>query len=200
VTPDRLEEALTEMRSSIQKQVAEGFRSEEEIASNISEMIADEYKDILTTKDSLFHAKRITREAFKNHAKLQASWPSETDCDRLDRAFAALENLGIIARQDFTCCTNCGSAEIRDEIEDARAAGRTVRGYTFYHMQDTERAAEGLGLYLAYGSTERSTDAALGVASKIVAMLEEYGFETTWDGTLQTRIYVSIDWKRRRSL
>ncbi|MEK8107840.1 hypothetical protein NKG94_27655 [Micromonospora sp. M12] len=31
------------------------------------------------------------------------------------------------------------------------AAGRTGRGYAFYHRQDAENAVDGSGLYVAYG-------------------------------------------------
>jgi len=34
----------------------------------------------------------------------QREWPSVTDCDRLDRAFADLNGRGIVARQNFACC------------------------------------------------------------------------------------------------
>lgn len=48
-----------------------------------------------------------------------------------------------MARQNFTCCQTCGLAEIDDEIEVVRAEGRPVRGYAFFHQQDTAGAVEG---------------------------------------------------------
>ena len=59
----------------------------------------------------------------------------------LNRAFAALEEEGVIARQNFTCCGTCASAEIWDEIDDSRE----WKGYIYFHQQDAEaslRAAE----------------------------------------------------------
>src|SRR5688572_15370981 len=50
---------------------------------------------------------------------LEAAWTGSTDCDRLNKAFADLEERGVICRQDFTCCGTCGVAEIGAELNDA---------------------------------------------------------------------------------
>src|SRR4029079_1351153 len=83
-----------------------------------------------------------TDKAFAAHLDAQREWPSVTDCDRLDRAFADLNGRGIVARQNFACCSNCGHAEIGEEIDAEKERGTKVIGYTFFHLQDTERAAE----------------------------------------------------------
>jgi len=72
-----------------------------------------------------------------------------------------------------------------------------VRGYTFYHMQGTESAVEGYGLYLYYGAVEVGEGPALRVANSIVDALQRHGLKTTWDGTSSTAIKVQLDWKRR---
>ena len=128
----------------------------------------------------------------------QASWPAETDCDRLDRAFAELEQQGIVARQNFSDCGTCGVAEIPDEIKAAEKSGRKVRGYVFYHMQDTESAAGGHGLYLNYGSIHSDDSASLKVAGEVVEALKRHRLKTEWNGTIEQRIGVKLDWKRRR--
>lgn len=129
----------------------------------------------------------------------QASWPTPTDCDRLDAAFAALEQGGIVCRQHFSCCGTCGAAEIWDEIDTARGAGLDVRGYAFYHVQDTEAAVEGYGLYLNYGAVEDDEAPALAIAHEIVTTLEQHGLRVHWDGQWSRRISISLDWKRRRA-
>jgi hypothetical protein len=65
-------------------------------------------------------------------------------------------------------------------------------------MQDTERAAEGDGLYLNYGACEDGEEAALAVANDIVTQLTAHGLRTEWNGSWNQRIAVSLDWKRRR--
>ena len=94
-------------------------------------------------------------------------------------------------------CTNCGSAEIWEEMEEAARTGIKVRGYAFYHMQDTDRAAEGGGIYLAYGAITEGSEHALLVAHEIVATLIRHKLKTDWDGTFENRIGVALDWKRR---
>src|SRR5881392_1615750 len=49
------------------------------------------------------HGERFTHEQIQAHVSEQAGWPVQTDCDRLDAAFADLEQAGIIARHDFSC-------------------------------------------------------------------------------------------------
>ncbi len=142
-------------------------------------------------------ADRLTREAVEAHLRDQATWPEITDCDRLDDALDELTRHGIVCRQNFTCCGNCGVTEIGDEMEVERRAGRNVRGYAFYHMQDTESAAEGCGLYLHYGAVAQGETAALGVGREIIAALTAHGLATRWNGRSDTRLKVELDWKRR---
>lgn len=137
--------------------------------------------------------------AIESQAEAEQTWAEATDCDRLEAAFAELEHRGVVARQNFTCCGTCGSSEIWDEIQDTADQGGAVRGYTFFHEQDTESAVEGYGLYLAYGATEEGESAALAVAGEIVTVLEAHGLAPDWDGDWNKRIHVPLDWKRRRS-
>ena len=137
-------------------------------------------------------------EALAEHKREQASWTAPTDCDRLDAAFAALEKSGIVARQNFSCCGSCGAGEIVDEMETVQEAGATVRGYVFYHEQDTDGAVERGGLYLNYGSAEEEEMPALRIGHEIVAALQQQGLTVVWDGTWEKRIHVDLDWQRRR--
>jgi uncharacterized protein DUF6891 len=124
------------------------------------------------------------------HLEAQRTWPERTDNDRLDDAFRALEEERIVARQDFSCCRNCGSGEIN---EVARAYPRPA-GYVFYHAQDTERAAEGGGLHLAYGPGQFGEL----VGTKIVETVRAAGLRVDWPGSLDKRIHVRLKWARRR--
>ncbi|GAA3642822.1 hypothetical protein GCM10022267_31820 [Lentzea roselyniae] len=49
----------------------------------------------------------------------------ETDPERLTRAFAALREAGITARENFTCCRSCGESEIGGEGGSDPAASST---------------------------------------------------------------------------
>lgn len=191
---EQLQKAITEMRGYIERDVAGGFRREEDICTSVVELLSDDYD-----ADELRpHAKRLTREQIQEHLQEQAAWPAQTDCDRLDAAFSELERAGIVARQDFSCCGTCGAGEIWDEMETVSRRGQPVRGYTFYHMQDTEAAVDGRGVYLGYGAVLKGESPALEIAREIVATIQHHGLTVEWDGTWRTRILVRVDWKRRR--
>ncbi|WP_229070943.1 hypothetical protein [Actinoplanes sp. DH11] len=67
----------------------------------------------------------------------------------LTAAFDELNAAGVLARENFSCCGTCASAEIHDERDDSRH----WRGYVWYHRQDTESliSSEGGSVYLGYG-------------------------------------------------
>jgi hypothetical protein len=127
----------------------------------------------------------------------EAAWVGRTDCERLDQAFAELEGTGIVCRQDFSCCGTCGAAEIGGECAAVEEGGVRVRGYAFYHQQDTEHAIDGHGVYLSYGADEPGRQPALAIAREIIAVLESHGLKPTWSGSWSDRIHVPLEWRRR---
>lgn len=189
------EEIVQDIRCYIGDSVAAGFAPRDEIVETALAVVGDKQADAAVL---LGHAERIADEALRAHAAQQAQWTSPTDCDRLDAAFAELEADGVISRQNFWCCGTCGASAIGQEMEDADKAGRLARGYVFYHEQDTESAVGGYGLHLNYGAREQTDEAAVTIGHEIVAHLNRHGLQTDWDGRIERRIAVSLDWKRRR--
>jgi hypothetical protein len=185
---------LLELGDSIRRDVASAFYDEDAILTHAVASFEDDFEPAVLRRE----AQRLLREALGEHKDAQRRWPARTDCDRLDDAFQALEKTGVIARQNFACCGTCGSSEIWDEIEAVHEAGGPTRGYAFYHVQDTDSAVEGDGLYLNYGACEEGEDAALAIGQDIVTQLQAHGLRTDWDGSWGQRIGVSLDWKRRR--
>jgi hypothetical protein len=114
----------------------------------------------------------------------QAQWTDEQTETNLDRAFGELEEAGILARQDFACCMNCGASEIFDERDDSRR----WRGYVFYHEQDTDRLLEGGPLLLAYGGFSVDVDLRELVDKEIMPVLSRHGLAPEWGGSVETRI------------
>ena len=55
---------------------------------------------------------------------------SLTDRNRLELAFEALDQQGVRAREDFTCCQSCGHSEMASDPD--------VAEYVFYHGQDSD--------------------------------------------------------------
>jgi hypothetical protein len=192
-----LAEAVRAMRDRIRLDVAAGFDPADQIAGSAAEV---ECVDGVDAEELEGIARRLVREALADHYREQATWPDRTDCDRLDDAFAELEGRGIVCRQNFSCCGNCGVTEIGDEIADAEDAGVEVRGYAFYHMQSTESAVEGYGVMLHYGAAEDGEAAALAVARELVEVLAAHGLKVDWNGSWDRCVGVALDWKRRRPL
>lgn len=194
LTPADRERAITEIQDYASRDVSGGFRNEAEIVQSVVEVLGDDFEASLIQP----LAAAETRRLLEAHRAAEATWPESTDCDLLDRAFAELEARGVVCRQDFSCCGTCGSGEIREEMEHVRASGSLARGYAYYHMQDTESAVEGHGLYLAYGAAEEGELAAVRIGHEICDALRNQGLAPDWNGDLKLRIGVKLDWKRRR--
>src|SRR5262245_51595838 len=183
---------VEDLREFIANRVREGFESPHEIVENAQHWACENERNEL-----LSEIKRLTAEALVAHQTEQAGWGPTTDCDRLDSAFAALNAQGIVARQDFSCCNNCGFTEICDEVEKEEK-DHPVEGYVFYHLQCTERAIKTGQLLMAYGCVEDDPEAFLGIANKIVAELRKTDLDASWGGTADHPIVVDgILWRRR---
>lgn len=185
--------ALDELHGYVRHHVAAGYHTPDEIARFACEVFADSLDPAVLRH----HAARYTREALDEHRAEQAGWPAVTDNERLDAAFAALEREGIVCRQNFSCCGTCGAAEVWDEMAAVEEAGAPVVGYAFFHVQDTEAAVEGAGLYLSYGAVAEGAAAAEAVGRAVVDALEAKGLTTVWDGHWSRRIFVQLEWRRR---
>jgi hypothetical protein len=189
-----LDDVIDDLREQIETDVNAGFIDEEDIVEQAVDAFCDQADPAVLEPA----ARRLTEVALQAHARAQVTWPAETDCDRLDAAFAELEERGIVARQDFSCCNNCGSTEIWSEVREAEEDGRVIHGCTFYHHQDTEVAVNGGGLCLGYQAVADGEEAQVAVGHEIVQVLRTHGFEPRWDGSTEKRIWFPLDWKRRR--
>lgn len=183
--------------------IAEGYTAPEDLGQWL---LDDLGATSLETPGELADA--IVNELLQARRAEEAGWPAETDCDRLDRAFGDLIESGILARQHYEDCGTCAMAAIGGELDAAKTADKPLRGYTFFHMQDTEGAARGEGLYLSYGAAGDFGDdeaakaayreAALAIGHEVVEKLRAAGLQTTWSGELDERIAITpLDWKRR---
>ena len=146
----------------------------------------------------------------------RAGWPSETDCDRLDRVEAALRERGILLWQVSPCCDTCTCGELPDRFEviDHRFPGfrDRLRGYAFFIDQNMPHDLcddSHVSLYLGYGwisqdDSEIADDVyqenALGIAREVCQCLRDEGFEADWNGDIQRKIGLSVNWQRRTLL
>ena len=137
----------------------------------------------------------------------QRSWG--TVRSNLSLAFAELNQLGVLAREDFSCCGTCAAAEIHDERDESRH----WRGYLWFHQQDTESlvfSPDG-SVYLGYGAyppadfdrasfdglseTEQrdryQADVEQLMDEVVFPVLREHGMRVEWNRMLSTRILVT---------
>lgn len=189
-------EDFDELHDFIKLQIAAGYAPIEEIVAEAAEVFADSSVNPAALR---YAAKAVAEQTLASHLAEQATWPAETDCDRLDAAFAELIRSGIVARQHFSCCGTCGAHEIREEMEQAEKAGSFSRGFTFFHIQDTEHAVAGDGLYLSFGVADSDQTGAVAIGHEVVEILGRHGLTPAWNGKLAHRIGLPLTWQRRRT-
>lgn len=186
---------LQSLEDEIRLQVKVGYGSREEIIEAAADMFNESFEDHQELRRL---AVRLTESALAEHYIEQRTWVYETDCDKLDEAFAELDRNGIVARQNYTCCQTCGHTEINYELGKT-SVHRRVRGYVFFHQQDAEHVATSDNLYLAYGTLAGTDDDAVAIAHEVVSVLRRFGLAVEWNGMIHKRIGIKeIHWQRRR--
>src|SRR5690606_23939670 len=96
---------IHDLRDFIRVQVAAGYAPIAFVVEEAVDAFSDTSVDPAAVRQA---ASSLAEAALTEHLAEQATWPATTDCDRLDAAFAKLEDAGIVARQHFSCCGTCG--------------------------------------------------------------------------------------------
>lgn len=180
---------LAELEKCVRVAVLSGYGTRAEMVEVACEYLVTEDDPEPVSRAQGF---RLVDRLWRERVAEQAGWEGETDPERLTRAFEALDDAGITARENFTCCRSCGMAEIGgDGSPDAR-------GFVFFHLQGTESAVGGHGLMLYYGGFDGSSETTAAVGHEVVAALRGAGLPATWDGDPGRAIDVEpLDWRRR---
>ncbi|MDX3661677.1 hypothetical protein PV646_30610 [Streptomyces sp. ID05-26A] len=183
--PDADRERLEER---VREALAGGYSSRIQLTELAEEFLVTEDSRPVSREQAAALVDRLWLERVAE----QAAWQGETDPERLTRAFTALEQAGITARENFTCCRTCG----QDEIGAESAPG--ARGFVYFHSQCTDSAAAGHGLRLLYGGFDGSAETTTAVGDEVVAALEAAGLTTAWDRDPGRSITVTpLEWRRR---
>lgn len=182
------EDERGELERRVREVLVGGYADRAELAE-----LAEEY---LVTRDrrpvSREQAQALADRLWLERVAEQAAWHGETDPERLTRAFTALREAGITARENFTCCRNCGQSEIGGEGEPG------ARGFVYFHTQCTDSAATGHGLMLLYGGFDGSSETTAAIGQEVVAALEAVGLRAEWDRDPSRAITVTpLAWRRR---
>ena len=135
---------------------------------------------------------------FEKKTEAEKRWPTETDCDRLDAAFKALDSRGVLALQNAGYTMSDGHESAYEGLSER--GWDKYFGYCFYHGQDLERAIAGHGLLIAFDHVDGEVPEKLEVGKLVKAELERAGFRCDWNADTTKRISIPVfDWKRRRS-
>jgi hypothetical protein len=135
--------------------------------------------------------------AFAEKRAAERKWPKVTDCDRLDRAFAALEKRGVVTDDEAGFTQSDGFESVSERYADEGGKKSAFVGYCFCTSQDRDAAIEGGGLLLAFGAfAGRGEDVAVGRVVR--EECERAGFEVDWDENPRRRVFLpKFRWRRR---
>jgi tetratricopeptide (TPR) repeat protein len=132
---------------------------------------------------------------FEEQRTRQAGWTGPTINDAIDRAFAELNQCGIVALQDAGPTMAAGW----ENVHEVASSRNHSRGAVFYHRQDLERALDGGGLYLAYGAFADDDQQTLAVGHEVRATLGRHGVPVEWNGSTNDRLRIPpFEWRKRR--
>jgi hypothetical protein len=122
-----------------------------------------------------------------------ATWPLQTDCDRLDRAFTMLRQQNVISLQNAGFTLSDGNSCIDEE----RPTHRSAVGYCFYCYQDTVHALTRGELRVGFGAFDDTEANMIHIGRTVEAALLDAGLQASWSGRTVERISVELQWRRR---
>lgn len=122
----------------------------------------------------------------------------ESFTTRLGSAFRAMRKAGLLARQNFSCCGNCGGYEMANKAAELKKVGKEVKGCAFYHSQANANKREGRNFYLTYGPLETTEFGTIGLpveeVGKIVTTClaeADVAYEWNGDGTKNIKVVIN---------
>jgi hypothetical protein len=184
----------SEILHSVSRYVWSGLYDPEEVT-----IILAESWGLLGQSGEAWLRVEVEKEFVKKRTE-EETWPATTDCDRLDRVFAALEAQGIMVEQDAGLTKSDGLEIVTEAYEDAQADGEGagIVGYCFYHGQDLDRVMEGGDLCLAFGDFLGDDERGAEIGRCIQRALQGEGVTVEWSGSIGQRLLVrGIRWQRR---
>ena len=191
---DKLDECCAdEVEEMIINHIKAGFLSNEEIEEECELYIEEEYPDDMESiADIDFYAViAALRDKFQNTGTQEYFF-------KLDRAFANMEQKGIVTQHCAGYTLSDGIDDCNEEAAERMEEGETIIGYCFYTMQDLEHLFDdSTTLYFCFGNYSEEVDA-VKIGQMIVNELENVGFSTKWDGSADKRVaVVNMVWDKQ---
>ncbi|MQY10845.1 hypothetical protein SRB5_09580 [Streptomyces sp. RB5] len=197
--PDLPADVREDIEGHVREMLRAGFVSRRHVAGYVEERVPGAV--------SAAQAQEIATRLWDERLAEQASWAGMTDAERIRDLFIAFNDLGIVARENFSCCRECGLSEIRDKSKP------TSRGFLFFHTQATERVVDTGRLTLYFGSLDNyssldnnggwevvdgSDEATTAIGHEITAAIRAAGLTVDWNGSPDAAIEVEgLDWRKR---
>jgi len=187
--PELPREIREQLEERVREQIRCGYHGRERLTRIAKEEVFSPEEYAVSTEQ----AEALVDRLWLERVEEMAGWEGTTDPERITAAFTALDAAGIVARENFTCCRNCGMTEI-----GAEEGAEQARGFVFFHSQCTEGAAGGGPLYLLYGGFDGSAETTAAVGAEVAEALRAQGLTVAWDGDPGQAILVTeLDWRRR---
>jgi hypothetical protein len=178
-------------REYIERYVRYGFYRPAEVEEIVGE-------DVLGGELPRKRVRELVKAEVARQEAEQESWPEVTDCDRLDRAFAALRAEGILPVHNAGMTPSEGIAEMSEQYHAAGGQKSGIVGYCFYHRQDMEYALKHHKLGLAYGDIDGDDRRGVEIGKRIRSALEAAGLRVAWTGSIRDKMDITdFNWQRR---
>jgi hypothetical protein len=192
---------LKDLQARAKLEVKAGFVCKADILSTLTEIMKYDYelsgKELTEAKATM---KEYVAKLLEQHKKEQADFPEVTDCDRLDAAFADLEQQGVLTAQNAGYTQSDGFDVISEKYSRlTKKQQKASVGFVFFHEQDLERVWETKKLLLAFGSGKGDAKQDVKAGKLIQKILTAHDFKVKWNGKSDTRLELSkFNWQKRR--
>lgn len=115
--------------------------------------------------------------------------------EAVNEAFVEMRKQGLLARQNFECCSSCAGYALTTLAVERVTKGAKIEGCCYYHRQDAERFENGGDLMLQYGQIESQEVGAIGrstleVGVMVCDILKKVGLLFKWNGKEESCIEV----------
>ncbi|MGJ7524749.1 DUF6891 domain-containing protein [Variovorax sp. GB1P17] len=183
-----------DLREFVHKSVWGGFTTKADIKEDSRYYIGERE----WTEGDLAFLDSLVEAEWQKKKSAEATWPEETDWDRLDFAFFRLDSSGIIAYHNAGNTQDEGWEDCNEEWRERGGKSAGLQGAVFYHGQDLDHVVKGGPLLLTFGATQDSDLTSMEVARRAVDTLQSAGFNVTMPADERQRIEVGgLDWKKR---
>lgn len=180
---------------SLYTQVRSGFYSTEDIQASILDEIEDHGFADEVSEEWVFEK---IDEVYKELSEESKSWETNSETNKLIKAFESLAEIKIIALHFPGYSNEDGEYEAEEVERTLLNNGTKSIGYCFYTGYNLEKAILGEGLQIQFQKLNNVSDVvAKEVAVTIVDTLKKHDLAVDWNGKADTPIRLTnFKWER----